>query len=98
MPMDFEATFFDSIVRRTLFYEPKIEIKPVHLANGLFRAVCGYNLIAKINMISTLLGADGTLYGTPNFSSYTLSHVTHITSDNYDHKAGEWPRAILEHG
>jgi len=49
-------------------------------------------------MLSTLLSADGTLYGTPNFSSYTLSHVTHITSDNHDRKAGEWLRAILEHG
>ncbi len=117
--MNFEETFFDSIVKRTLFYDPKIEIKPVHLANGLFRAVCGcytddnrqHEVIhprknaqrvdvprSVREMLPTLLGADGTLYGTPNFSSYTLSHVTHITNDNHDRGAGEWLRTILMHG
>lgn len=117
--MNFEKTFFDSIVERTLFYSPKIEIKPVHLANGLFRAICGcyadnkdqHEAIHPLKnaqcdnvpravreILPTLLGADGTLYGTPNFTSYTLSHVTHITSDNHDRGAGEWLQAILKYG
>ena len=32
--MVFETIFFDQIIDRTLFYSPKIEIKPAHLANG----------------------------------------------------------------
>ena len=120
--MNFESTFFEEIVKENLFYNPRIEIKPVHLANGFFRAVCGWqsdhvaqhrtmypskypDLDSSINlktedreMLYAVLGADGAIYGTPNFSSYTLSHVSHITSDNHDRGAGEWLRTILERG
>lgn len=117
--MNFEADFFDSLIEQTLFYSPKIEIKPAHLANGLFRAVTGVvaddveqheaihprknEQLEEIprnvrEMLPALLGADRTLYGTPRFSSYTLSHATHITSDNHDRRTGEWLRAILETG
>jgi hypothetical protein len=125
--MIFETIFFDQIIDRTLFYSPKIEIKPAHLANGLFRAVCGkyadfqdqheaiypraypdpQNLPSYLRdtqnrrireMLYGLLAADATVYSKPRFSSYTLSHVTHITSDNHDRRAGEWLLAILSHG
>lgn len=124
--MNFETEFFDKVVEQTMFYSPKIEIKPAHLANGFFRAVCGKyanasDQHAAINpkvypgsvtlpsllgdeenkrvreMLHALLGADATLYSKVNFSSYSLSHVTQITSDNHDRGAGEWLYAILEH-
>ncbi len=39
--LNFESDIFDKMIDRTLFYSPKIEIRPVHLANGFFRAICG---------------------------------------------------------
>ena len=39
--LDYRQDFFFKIIRATLGYTPAIEIKPSHLANGLFRAVCG---------------------------------------------------------
>lgn len=39
--LDYREYFFFNIVRSTLGYTPAIEIKPAHLANGLFRAICG---------------------------------------------------------
>ncbi len=39
--LDFRKRFFEEIVIRKLGYNPRIEIKPAHLANGFFRAVCG---------------------------------------------------------
>ncbi len=41
--LDYRKHFFEDIVARKLGYNPRIEIKPAHLANGLFRAICdGY--------------------------------------------------------
>ena len=125
--MVFETIFFDQIIDRTLFYSPKIEIKPAHLANGFFRAVCGKyadfqdqheaiypkaypeprNLPAYLRdtqnqgireMLYGLLSADAAVYRAPRLSSYTLSHVSQITSDNHDRRAGEWLLAILSQG
>ncbi len=117
---------FDDIVDRVLGYSPKIEIKPVHLANGLFRAVHGefldkrdmlvqhkafmpshYPKASDIpeflqknkldrQMLHMLLSADKAVFKDVNFSSYTLTHATHITSDNHDRGTGRWLRAILE--
>lgn len=39
--IQFERMLFDAVVDSKLLYSPKIEIKPAHLANGLFRAICG---------------------------------------------------------
>ncbi len=39
-PINFEQMLFDPIIQRHLLYDPKIAIKPAHLANGLFRAIC----------------------------------------------------------
>jgi hypothetical protein len=39
--LDYQITFFEEIARSRLGYDPRIEIKPAHLANGLFRAICG---------------------------------------------------------
>lgn len=39
--MEFRKHFFEDIVIRELGYNPRIEIKPAHLANGFFRAICG---------------------------------------------------------
>jgi hypothetical protein len=41
--LEFRKHFFEEIVTRELGYNPRIEIKPAHLANGFFRAICeGY--------------------------------------------------------
>ena len=40
-PLEFRKHFFEDIVIRELGYNPRIEIKPAHLANGFFRAICG---------------------------------------------------------
>lgn len=115
MNLNFESIFFDQTVEGTLFYSPKIEIKPVHLANGLFRAVCGKYVEAPdqhtaiypktypnsdVNeqirgVLNSILSADGTLFARAQMSSYTLSHVSHITSDNHDRRTGEWLSTIL---
>src|SRR5712692_2920522 len=117
MNIDFESIFFDQTVEEILFYSPKIEIKPVHLANGLFRAVCGKfaealdqhiaiypkrypnsNVNEQIRgVLNNILSADGALFAIAQMSSYTLSHVSHITSDNHDRRTGEWLFAILTH-
>jgi hypothetical protein len=39
--LEFRKHFFEDIVIRELGYNPRIEIKPAHLANGFFRAICG---------------------------------------------------------
>jgi hypothetical protein len=39
--LEFRKHFFENIVVSKLGYNPRIEIKPAHLANGLFRAICG---------------------------------------------------------
>src|SRR3712207_6542249 len=39
--LDIRIDFFEDIVRRRLGYNPRIEIKPAHIANGLFRAISG---------------------------------------------------------
>lgn len=39
--LDYREEFFYNIVKSKLGYTPSIEIKPAHLANGFFRAVCG---------------------------------------------------------
>ena len=116
MNFDFESIFFDQTVEETLFYSPKIEIKPVHLANGLFRAVCGKyaeahdqhtaiypkaypnsNVNEQIRgVLNSILSADGALFARAQMSSYTLSHVSHITSDNHDRGTGEWLFTILD--
>lgn len=115
--LNFERSFFDELVDKTLFYSPKIEIKPVHLANGLFRAVCGkYANSERLHrsicatgrsasgaggdaqkIVHALFTADGAVFSKANFSSYTLSHISHITSDNHDRRTGEWLAAILTH-
>lgn len=115
MNIDFESIFFDQTVEETLFYSPKIEIKPVHLANGLFRAVCGKfaeardqhiaiypkaypnsNVNEQIRgVLNNILSADGALFARAQMSSYTLSHVSHITSDNHDRRTGEWLFTVL---
>jgi hypothetical protein len=117
MNLDFESIFFDQTVKETLFYSPKIEIKPVHLANGLFRAVCGKyaealdqhiaiypkaypnsNVNEQIRgVLNNILSADGALFARMHMSSYTLSHVSHITNDNHDRRTGEWLSTILKH-
>jgi len=117
MTINFESMFFDQMIRETLFYSPKIDFKPVHLANGLFRAICGQFADARDQHIAVypkgsstsevnerirsvlynILSADGALFGSANTSSYTLSHVNHITSDNHDRGTGEWLAAILAH-
>src|SRR5713226_1794336 len=117
MNPDFERIFFDQTVEETLFYSPKIEIRPVHLANGLFRAVCGKYAEApdqhiavypkvypnsSVNeqirgVLNAILSADGALFARAQMSSYTLSHISHITSDNHDRRTGEWLSTILTH-
>lgn len=117
MNTDFESIFFDQTIEKTLFYSPKIEIKPVHLANGLFRAICGVYTEARdqhmtiypkgypnsnVNeqirgVLHSILSADGALFARAQMSSYTLSHITHITSDNHDRRTGEWLFTILNH-
>jgi hypothetical protein len=39
--IDFRKVFFYDLMSATLGYKPWIEIRPAHLANGLFGAVCG---------------------------------------------------------
>src|SRR5450759_1726609 len=115
--INFENVFFDKMIEETLFYSPKIEMKPVHLANGLFRAVCGKfadasdqhmvvypkgNPDSNVNeqireVLNSILSADGALFGKARMSSYTLSHVSHITSEDHDRGTGEWLLAILSH-
>ncbi len=115
--INFEDVFFDKMVEETLFYSPKIEMKPVHLANGLFRAVCGKfakadtqheavypkgypdsNVDEQIReVLNSILSADSTLFNKARMSSYTLSHVSHITSDDHDRGTGEWLHAVLSH-
>jgi hypothetical protein len=117
MNFDFESVFFDQTVERTLFYSPKIEIKPVHLANGLFRAICSKYAEAQDQhtaiypkahpnssvdeqirgVLNSILSADGALFARAQMSSYTLSHVSHITNDNHDRRTGEWLFTILTH-
>src|SRR5579864_8300547 len=117
MNFDFESIFFDQTVEETLFYSPKIEIKPVHLANGLFRAACrkyteasdlhtaiypkaypNSNVDEQIRgVLNSILSADGALFTREQMSSYTLSHISHITIDNHDRRTGEWLYTILTH-
>lgn len=141
--LDYREEFFYEIVKQKLGYTPSIRIKPVHLANGFFRAIVGgylnneaqhlaaypkdypyitettapprvKNLLAKLTpkqnealafleknndvraMLASLLGADGTVYKSVRYSSYTLSHFQHITNDNHDREAGEWLHHILK--
>jgi hypothetical protein len=144
---NFHQDFFEDPIVNDLGYSPRIEIKPAHLANGLFHAACGRyannfaqhaainfrdypvlslddrsanarlkSLISSLTseqkvaltflgknpnrrrMLNTLLTADKTVFKTPNFSSYTLSHASHITSDNHDRGTGSWLVRILSHG
>lgn len=145
--LDYRQTFFEDVVASKLGYNPRIEIKPAHLANGFFRAICGgyvnneaqhmaiypkfYPVLdqdqlppdSKLQskflkfspsqlealrflngreqeraMLYALLGADRTLYKLVNTSSYSLSHVSHITNDNHDREAGPWLYTILKQG
>lgn len=151
MTIDFRKVFFEDIVNFELGYNPRIEIKPVHLANGLFRAVCGgyanneaqhmaiypkgyialvpdslsdalpygrtlrnkfpdysssqQDALRFLNgqedkraMLNALLGADKALYRLVQTSSYSLSHASHITTDNHDRDTGRWLHTILKHG
>jgi hypothetical protein len=151
MVLDFRKVFFEDIVKRSLGYNPRIEIKPVHLANGLFRAICGgyannevlqmaiypkeYTALVpdlttdslpygqklknrfpdyspsqqdalrflngqedKRAMLNALLGADKSLYRLVQTSSYSLSHASHITTDNHDRETGLWLHEILKQG
>ncbi len=41
MKLNYRDVFFYDIVNSILDYKPSIEIKPAHLANGFFRAICG---------------------------------------------------------
>lgn len=122
--INFESMLFDEVVQRVLLYSPKIEIKPAHLANGLFRSICGTSVNATSQhaavypkgyptlpdilpysylnankqvreMLNSLLAADSTVFQNVQQSSYSLSHVSHITNDNHDRRAGEWLHAIL---
>ncbi len=124
--IDFVRAFFDEPVERTLFYSPKIEIKPAHLANGFFRAACGVYANAILQhqaiypkaypdpprlpeylrgkshadargMLHALLTADGTVFRKVDHSSYSSTHVSHLTRDHHDQHTGEWLSAILEH-
>lgn len=117
MSVYFESTFFDQIMEETLFYSPKIAIKPVHLANGLFRAVCGAYAEAPDQhiaiypkkytessvseqirgVLNNILSADSALFANARMSSYTLSHVSHITSDDHDRRTGEWLFTVLNY-
>jgi hypothetical protein len=149
--LDFRKIFFEDIVIRSLGYNPRIEIKPVHLANGFFRAICGgysnnevlhmaiypkeYTALVpdrktdllpygrklksrfpdyspdqqaalrflngqedKRAMLNALLGADKALYRLVQTSSYSLSHASHITTDNHDRDTGLWLQTILSQG
>ncbi|NLH46242.1 MAG: hypothetical protein GX451_08985, partial [Acholeplasmataceae bacterium] len=151
MALDFRKVFFEDIVVRNLGYNPRIEIKPVHLANGLFRSICGgyannevlhmaiypkeYTALVpdltteslpygrklknkfpdyspdqqealrflngkedKRAMLNALLGADKALYRLVQTSSYSLSHASHITTDNHDRDTGLWLHTILKQG
>ncbi len=151
MTLDFRKVFFEDIVVRNLGYNPRIEIKPVHLANGFFRAICGgyannevlhmaiypkeYTALVpdltteslsygrklknrfpdyshdqqealrflnsqedKRAMLNAVLGADKALYRLVQTSSYSLSHASHITTDNHDRDTGLWLNTILNQG
>lgn len=121
--INFEEDIFDTVVSKGLFYDPKIIIKPAHLANGFFRAVCGCYTNSRQQhqvlypkkypdlpeafseledghlreILYAMLNADGRMYSNVSQSSYTSSHISHITSDNHDRKAGEWLVHILAH-
>ncbi|NTV99784.1 MAG: hypothetical protein HGA19_00595 [Oscillochloris sp.] len=124
MTINFEQMLFDAVVDSKLLYSPKIEIKPAHLANGLFRAICGAYANAPEQhqvlypkaypkpdheffadpkharareLIYALFAADATMFAQVNVSSYTLSHLSHITNDNHDRRTGEWLTTLLSH-
>lgn len=115
---------FDEVVNSKLLYSPKIEIKPAHLANGFFRAICGryanarqqhevlypkaypepdYAFFANPKygrareLMHALFAADATVFAQVNVSSYTLSHASHVTTDNHDRGTGQWLTALLSH-
>ncbi|MBE2202327.1 MAG: hypothetical protein IAE79_27195 [Anaerolinea sp.] len=141
--LEFRQIFFEDIVTSQLGYKPSIEIKPAHLANGFFRAVCGGYvnneaqhqalypqgyptlgpdptkqrdkftqfaptqqqalLFLKENevqreILQGLLSADKAVFKGVSTSSYSLSHASHVTSDNHDRDAGMWLHKILSHG
>ena len=141
--LDFRQHFFEDIVTTQLGYKPSIEIKPAHLANGFFRAVCGgyvnneaqhqalypqgYPILGpdlarrsdkfsqftptqqqallflnqnngQREILHGLLSADKTVFKGVSTSSYSLSHASHVTSDNHDRDAGMWLYKILSHG
>jgi hypothetical protein len=136
--LDYRETFFYRISESFWGYKPWIEIKPAHLANGFFRAICGVysnnpvqhkavypkyfanlreipefqsastsqknaldffeNRDEEREMLYLLLNADGTVFRGVNTSSYTLSHTSHITTDNHDRDAGIWLYRILTNG
>lgn len=122
--IQFERMLFDEVVNSRLLYSPKIEIKPAHLANGFFRAICGRYANARQQhqvlfpkaypepeqaffadpthgrareLMHALFSADATMFAQVNVSSYTLSHVSHITSDNHDRGTGQWLTTLLSH-
>jgi hypothetical protein len=145
--LSYTKAFFEDIVISKLGYNPRIEIKPAHLANGLFRAVCGGHFNNDVQhialypkgypvldaerirrnkklqqrlaiasptqhealdyldtrprtrgMLTALLGADKTMFRSVNTSAYTLSHASHLTSDNHDRQAGRWLGSIIFQG
>src|SRR5437773_846212 len=99
--LNFETDIFDKVIDRTLFYSPKIEIKPVHLANGFFRAVCGQYADAEYQhqalYIKKYLNTDideqirevlnSTL--TADGSVYGSAHTSSYTLSHVSHITGD---------